>query len=601
MKIHRVLASVSICVLLLALAMVVQADDPPKSASDLPATPTPTRPPKGSIEPVPIHPVHDVLNPATAHITKLRLAKDGTSLVPVKPTPVTPPPTKGGRTPIRPVPGRIMQPGEQTITNTQKLLQSGPRLQSGGPTILIEDGFEGGTDPGWDFDETVTGGWDAVNCNGMAGFWSAWPAAFGTSLDPCIGGTGNYYPNNLDSWMMFGPFSLADAHSASLDFYYRIVSESCCDPLKWEASTDGTNYYGYEIAGSYTGGPFNSDYDPNYNDYNYNFASLDLTDVPVLGDVTGQPQVWIALHFVSDVSITYEGPFIDEVSLRKNEDTAVHVTNENFDVRDFPNQDWESFDNDGATNGDYSWDDVPCFSLSDGWSMWPANQGANALNPCLPTLANYPDYAQSWLVHGPFSLAGASEAWVDFYFRNQSEYGWDYFWWGASADGNWYYGYSNSGTYISGPYGDSYNRVRFDLSSVPTLGDLRGQPNVWLGFYFESDESNTDQGPFVDDVSVVVVGPKNVHLPVVLRAPPPPQTNLYVKNSTTGIASYTVVGTPQGNITCSNIPAGATAFCGTFTAGTYPASVSTAQCGGRTGEVNFAPGNVTRTVQCTHE
>jgi hypothetical protein len=79
----------------------------------------------------------------------------------------------------------------------------------------------------------------------------------------------------------------------------------------------------------------------------------------------------------------------------------------------------------------------------------------------------------------------------------------------------------------------------------------------------------------------------------------PPSTQLYIKNSTRNVVFfYAVFDTPQGNIVCSNIPAGATVLCGKFTSGTYRVSVSTAQCGDGGGSVIFPPGNVTRVVRC---
>ena len=103
---------------------------------------------------------------------------------------------------------------------------------------------------------------------------------------------------------------------------------------------------------------------------------------------------------------------------------------------------------------------------------------------------------------------------------------------------------------------------------------------------------------------VVVVGlisnkqqATSTYMPAVLKAPP--LTNLYVKNETSGmVLHYTVHGTPQGDINCTNIPARATEFCGSFAPGTYQVSVDTAQCGASSGQVTFAIGNVTRVVRC---
>jgi len=96
--------------------------------------------------------------------------------------------------------------------------------------------------------------------------------------------------------------------------------------------------------------------------------------------------------------------------------------------------------------------------------------------------------------------------------------------------------------------------------------------------------------------------PSGVLLPVILRqpsSPPAPLTNLYVKNETKGtVLHYTVYGTPEGDITCTNIPVGTTRSCGSFTPGTYQVSVDTQECGPNSGEVTFAAGDVTRVVRC---
>ncbi len=42
----------------------------------------------------------------------------------------------------------------------------------------------------------------------------------------------------------------------------------------------------------------------------------------------------------------------------------------------------------------------------------------------------------------------------------------------------------------------------FDLTNVYILGDLRGQPAVWILFYFYSDVSITDDGTFLDDITI---------------------------------------------------------------------------------------------------
>lgn len=612
MKLYRVFAALLIGLLLFGLATVASADDPPKKPITNPSESVGDPPPvKGSSDPVPIKSAKSVLDPATASITRLELAEDDRSLVPAAPPPASESSKPGTIRPGKSV-GGIFQPlPDDTDVAGDLLLGSPPPKDSDGQeivaassTTIMYQNFEGSFPASnWSLiDNAGTGHlWDDVGCNALYGSWAVWPAnEGGNGLDPCAP-TLDPYPDNMDSWLIYGPFNLADAKFASYDFFFRMVSESDYDFLFWGASidtnpSDGWDFYGKQVSGAYTSGPFSN---------GYNFMSFDLTNVYTLGDVTGQSQVWIAFQFYSDASVHYEGPFIDEISLRKNTDPRTFLTFENFDVIEFPNQFWESFDNDGATNGIYRWDDVPCFAQSDGWSMWPADEGTIDLNPCSPSYHNYPNNARSWLIHGPLNLEGASEAYIDFAYRNQSEAGNDWLSWMVSTDGMDFYGYGVSGIGgTSGPLNNGYNLMRFDLSSVYTLGDLRGEPEVWLAYTFNSNASTTYQGPFLDDVRVAVeraiVLENPVFVPIIFRSPVSVSgtTNLYVENQTSGTVSYTVHSTPQGNITCSGIAAGSTVLCGTFTSGTYQVSVTTTQCGSNSGEVYFVPGDVTRIVRC---
>lgn len=84
--------------------------------------------------------------------------------------------------------------------------------------------------------------WGKTTQNAHGGFASAWCAASETS--PASG-----YADNMDAWMVYGPFSLADAANAQVDFWYRNSSETGLDFFQWFASTDNVNFYGYEASG----------------------------------------------------------------------------------------------------------------------------------------------------------------------------------------------------------------------------------------------------------------------------------------------------------------------------------------------------------------
>ena len=103
------------------------------------------------------------------------------------------------------------------------------------------------------------------------------------------------------------------------------------------------------------------------------------------------------------------------------------------------------------------------------------------------------------MVSAPFSLADAVDAKVDFWFSNKSESGYDYFVWAASTDGANFYGYETSGDQ------SSWRSQSFDLKTVPTLGNLCGQSQVWVAFIFMSDSSITDIGTYLDDIVIAKI------------------------------------------------------------------------------------------------
>jgi len=173
-------------------------------------------------------------------------------------------------------------------------------LPTGWQTI-ISDGFEGAYPGVWDIyvgPADAYWGWDDVNP--FTGSYSAFCAKYGTeSVVP-----GENYPDNMYTWMDYGPFSLADATDATLDYWLWLDAEYEWDYFSCMASIDGVNFYGSGWTG-YSGG--------------WVAESFDLTTVPTLGDLCGQSQVWITFGFESDgINIgDYQGALIDDVVLQK--------------------------------------------------------------------------------------------------------------------------------------------------------------------------------------------------------------------------------------------------------------------------------------------
>jgi immune inhibitor A len=171
-------------------------------------------------------------------------------------------------------------------------------------------------------------------------------------------------------------------------------------------------------------------------------------------------------------------------------DAWQNIMSEGFEGN-FPSDGWTVFDDDGSTNGEYYWDDDDYKPFSGLWSGWPANGGADGLDP---EFNYYPNNMISFMIYGPFDLSDAIDAELLFSYWNQTELNFDYFGWYASTDGSNFHGYSTSGD--SG----GWLFENFDLTSVPALGDVTGDSSVWIAFVFTSDGSVVDDGAFVDDI-----------------------------------------------------------------------------------------------------
>lgn len=174
---------------------------------------------------------------------------------------------------------------------------------AGWVTIMSEN-FEGSFPAGWTvFDNDSDGGlytWAKRACRPFAGGYSGW--AVGGSAGAGLA-CGSNYPTDVESLMVYGPFSLADASDATLSFRYWLNSEAGWDDLWVTASIDGNDFYGNFTSGVSDG---------------WKSAAFDLTDVYTLGDLTGRAQVWIGFIFTSDGSITYaEGAYLDDIVLTK--------------------------------------------------------------------------------------------------------------------------------------------------------------------------------------------------------------------------------------------------------------------------------------------
>ncbi len=164
-------------------------------------------------------------------------------------------------------------------------------LSSVDRTNLRTEDFEGAFPDAWQILGEPS--WAAVGDRPYSGTYS------GYSVGSVIASPGPY-PNNVDAWMVFGPFSLVDAVAARVDLQAWIQTESYYDYFKVAVSLDGSQWYGLQFSGDWEG---------------WRNIALDLAQVPTLGSLLGEPQIWLALVLQSDVSITFEGVYVDDVKI----------------------------------------------------------------------------------------------------------------------------------------------------------------------------------------------------------------------------------------------------------------------------------------------
>ncbi len=170
-------------------------------------------------------------------------------------------------------------------------------------TTVFADDFEGSFPAAWQVidDSNNDGGeikWGHTRARRSAGQWSVGCADGGANARA----KGAPYPNNMNTWIIYGPLDLSNAIEATLSFRYWLKTEANADYFHFRVSVDGQHFYGKITAGNSQG---------------WKSASLDLTKVPGLGDITGQPKVWIAFTFDSNGTVQSEGVYVDQVKVTK--------------------------------------------------------------------------------------------------------------------------------------------------------------------------------------------------------------------------------------------------------------------------------------------
>jgi len=171
-------------------------------------------------------------------------------------------------------------------------------------TMIFSDDFESDF-PGtnwdvWRSDSSAQAVWDVWTCwYGDSPNKSAGCAAGGSAAIGCDG----LYPAYMDSWLVYGPFSLADPGilAAEFSFSFALESEENVDFFYAAASIDGNDFDWARSSGSVS----------------TSSSIVDLADAFDMGNLLGREQVWIAFLFTSDRSVAEGiGAQVDDVLIR---------------------------------------------------------------------------------------------------------------------------------------------------------------------------------------------------------------------------------------------------------------------------------------------
>lgn len=233
--------------------------------------------------------------------------------------------------------------------------------------------------------------------------------------------------------------------------------------------------------------------------------------------------------------VIYEASFVLPAPLTKTSVTTQAVSTlgwNNIMTEDFegtfPGVKW-------TLSGNPTWGQTSSFWYHGTYTTWCARGGSLGYDPAN---ANYANNMNAWMVYGPFTLSGYSDAELNFYYYNKTDLGgFDGLVWCASIDGQHFYGpkaTTNSAGWV-------YNS--FDLTTVPSIGNITGQTSVWIAFIFQSDSYNVAKGAFLDDI--------------VLRGYVPTLTNISSVTPSSASAgtgnSVTIIGTNFGATQGSSI------------------------------------------------
>jgi len=149
------------------------------------------------------------------------------------------------------------------------------------------DDFEGAFPNYWMLEGSPT--WGVTDYRAADGNYSAWCA--GSDYSPAGG-----YVNNMDAWMIDGPFDMTATKNAEFYFDYWIDTEPDYDSLFIGFSKDGESFSGNTYSGDSEGWVYN--------------------ELINLIEYAGEENLYVGINFLSDnINSDYEGAYVDNTEL----------------------------------------------------------------------------------------------------------------------------------------------------------------------------------------------------------------------------------------------------------------------------------------------
>jgi len=144
------------------------------------------------------------------------------------------------------------------------------------------------------------------------------------------------------------------------------------------------------------------------------------------------------------------------------------------------------------------WDNHSYSSHSGGWAAWPANGGADGIEP-VSGADDYPNNMNTRMIYGPFDLSDAVAAATEFYHWRETENPYDYFTFEVSHDG---VAFEELARYSGSLQSWTLSSVEYD--------EYAGDDSVWVAWRFFSDSSISKHGVWIDDIAIQKLIPGNV-------------------------------------------------------------------------------------------